>query len=399
MARDRYDYVIVGGGSAGCALANRLSTDPVNRGARAGGGPQRLPVRRLRPHARGAHVPERQPALRLALRVRAGAAPAQPAGAARPGQGARRLQQHQRHDLPAGQPDGLRAVGRRPRHGQLGLRPLPALLHAHGELPRRRGRRRVPRAQRPARDGARARHQPAVRRVPAGGAGGGLPADRRRQRVPAGGLRPVRPQRLPRTAAVGGRRVPAPGDVAAEPRGAHERAGHEGGVRGQPGGRRRVHAVRPRVGAAGGRGRGRAGGRRDQLAAAAAAVRGGRPDAAARPGHPGGRRRARRGREPPGPPGGVRAARVHAAGVDAALPREEALGGGRRALAVPAQRARRHQPLRGGRLRPQQRRRRLPEPDVPLPADRGALRRHRARGRARLPGARRADVLRRPRHA
>ena len=124
----------------------------------------------------------------------------------------------------------------------------------------------------------------------------------------------------------------------------------------------------------------------------------GDPDAAARPGHPGGRRRARRGREPPGPPGGLRAARVHAAGVDAALPREEALGGGRRAVAVPAQRARRHQPLRGGRLRPQQRRRRLPEPDVPLPADRGALRRHRARGRARLPGARRADVLRRPRH-
>ena len=56
----------------------------------------------------------------------------------------------------------------------------------------------------------------------------------------------------------------------------------------------------------------------------------------------------------------------------------------------------RDEPLRGGRVRPQQRRRGLSEPDVPLPAGRGSLRRLGAGRRPRLPGAHRSDVLRLP---
>ena len=79
--------------------------------------------------------------------------------------------------------------------------------------------------------------------------------------------------------------------------------------------------------------------------------------------------------------------------------RDDRAAEGRARVAAAQERPGRDEPLRGGRLRPLERRGRVPEPDVPLPPDRGPLRRHAARGRrrARLPGPRRPDVLRRAR--
>ena len=239
--------------------------------AGAGGRPARLHLGRLHPHAGGAAVPDREPVLRLEVRVGARAAYGRAADLPRPREGPRRLQQHQRHDLPARQPHGLRALGRRPGHGDVGLRALPAVLQADGALHGRRPRGRVPRPRGTARRGARARPEPALRRVLRGGAAGGLPAHRRRERVPPGRVRPVRPQHPERASPVRGPRVPAPGHEPTEPRRRDPGVRHEGPVPGRPGRGRGVLAS-PGTGEAGDGGRGHPVRRRDQLAAVAAAV-------------------------------------------------------------------------------------------------------------------------------
>ena len=201
-------------------------------GAGAGGRPQRLPLGPVHPDAGRPHLSERQPVLRLALRVGARAVHERPPDRPRQGQGARRLQFDQRDDLPARQPDGLPALGRRPRDGGLGLGALPAVLPADGELPGRRSGRPVARAFRTAGAGARTGPQPVVRCVLRGRGAGRLPADRRRERLPAGRLRRLRPQCAPRAPALGLPGLPTTGDVPVQPDGAH------------PGIRHRHHHVR-----------------------------------------------------------------------------------------------------------------------------------------------------------
>ena len=90
--------------------------------------------------------------------------------------------------------------------------------------------------------GTRPGHEPAVRRLLRGGAAGGLRADRRRQRLPPGGVRALRSQHPQRPAALRGARLPASGEVAAQPRDPDPRVRHEDPVRGHAGGRRRVRA-------------------------------------------------------------------------------------------------------------------------------------------------------------
>ena len=213
---------------------------------------------------------------------------------------------------------------------------------------------------------------PLFRRVLRGGAAGRLPAHQGRQRVPAGGVRRLRPEHPPGPPAQRGAGLPAPGDEPPQPGGGHPRPGDPDPVRGDARGRRGVHPGLG-VGPAGPRRRGHRLRRRDQHAATAPAFRRGQRRRPGRARHRHGRRPARGGPEPAGSPGGVRPVRVQAPGVRGAGAEVAQPPDGRRALAVRAQRPGGDQPLRGGRFRPEQLRCRLPQPHVPLPAHRDPL--------------------------
>lgn len=377
MAHLQYDFVIVGGGSALQCTGQPALHGPRQPGAGPGGGQARPPLGCLHPHARGTDLPDRQPLLRLEVRVRTGAPHGRSARLPRARQGAGRFQQHQRHDLPARQPHGLRALGGRAGHEDLGLRALPAVLPADGELPSRRPGRRVPRSRRPPRPGAWPGDQPALRGLPEGHRGGGPRPHRRRERLSAGRFRQVRPQCPPRPPPVGVQGLPQARTKAPQPHGQDAHSGHPRPLRRQAGRRRRVPAW-PRQTPAGACPRNHSLLRRDQLPAAAPALGSRQRRGTARARH---RRRTRSAgcrREPPGPPGGVHPVRLQAARLHAAVPGEVARPLHRPAVALPHG-PRRDQSLRSGWLRPRQRGRALPQPDVPLPARRGPLRRFRAR--------------------
>ena len=126
-----YDYVIIGGGSAGCVLANRLSADPGLKVALLEAGPRDKNFL--------IHMPAGYPALMKTGIVDWGYNTEPQAGmngraavlAARPG--ARRVEFRKRHDLYKGRAERLRRMGAA-WQSRLVLGRCPALFQEVGDL-------------------------------------------------------------------------------------------------------------------------------------------------------------------------------------------------------------------------------------------------------------------------
>ena len=222
----RYDFVIVGGGSAGSALANRLSADPGTSVLVLEAGRSDYPWDVF------IHMPAAL-AFPIGSRFYDWKYESEP----EPHMGGRRVY-HARGKVLGGSSSINGMIFQRGNPldyerwaSDAGMETwdhahcLP-VLQADGELPRGGAGRSVPRPRRPARARARPGEGAALRRLLRGRPAGRLPAHRRRERLPPGGLRRVRPQRARRQAALGRARVPAPGDEPAEPHGRDARVHH-----------------------------------------------------------------------------------------------------------------------------------------------------------------------------